>query len=213
MRFVFLGPPGVGKGTQAKRLSALRRIPHIATGDMLRHAVRSMSSAGLRTQSLMDRGELVPDELVIEIVEERLAQTDVRNGFILDGFPRTRTQAEALETILEKQQVSLSKAFYFDAPESVVVERISRRRTCKRCGANFHIKFLPPRSPGVCDHCSGELFQRRDDAEQTVRERLRVYQDQTRELVEYYLQRNLLIRIDADRPPDRVFEDLVEAAG
>lgn len=213
MRLVFLGPPGVGKGTQARRLAEARGIPHIATGDMLRQVVKSMSAAGRRAQALMERGELVPDHLVIEIVEERFACPDVRKGFILDGFPRTRAQAEALEAILRKQAATLSRVVYFDAPAAVVVERISGRRTCKKCLANFHVTFHPPSKPGICDLCGGDLFQRTDDNEDTLRERLRVYEEQTRELIEYYMRRGLLTRIDAARTPEAVFEELVEAVG
>lgn len=212
MRYVFLGPPGVGKGTQAGLLAKARGIPHIATGDMLRQAIRSMSAAGLRAQSLMERGELVPDQIVIDIVEERFASPDVRKGFILDGFPRTRAQAEALEEILRKQGAKLTRVFYFYAPDVLVVERITGRRTCKKCHANFHVTFLPPRKPGICDFCGGELVQRRDDNEGTVRERLRVYEEQTCELIEYYERRGLLTRIDATRTAAAIFEELSEAA-
>ncbi len=213
MRLVFLGPPGVGKGTQARKLSEAKKLPHVATGDMLREAIKSMSGAGFKAQSLMEKGDLVPDHIVIEIVEERFAKGDMKTGFILDGFPRTLPQAEALAAILSKQRATLGRVIYFDAPDAVLVERISGRRTCKKCQANFHIAFVPPKRAGVCDHCGGELFQRRDDTEAAVRERLRVYKEQTRELVGYYTERKLLVRIAANQPPDRVFAELMRAIG
>jgi len=213
MRLVFLGPPGVGKGTQARKLAGARKLAHVATGDMLREAIKSMSGAGLKAQALMEKGELVPDHIVIEIVEERFSKGDMKAGFILDGFPRTIPQAEALAAILAKQRMALGRVVYFDAPDSVLVTRISGRRTCKKCQANFHVAFVQPRRPGECDHCGGELFQRRDDAEDAVRERLRVYKEQTRDLVGYYTERKLLVRIAANQAPDHVFAELMRAVG
>jgi adenylate kinase len=208
MKLVFLGPPGVGKGTQAKRLAGERDLPHIATGDILRAAIRSGSEIGKKAKEIVEAGQLVPDEIVIQIIEDRFKQPDVTKGFLLDGFPRTVAQGKALATMLDRIGSGLDRVLYFDAPDETLVERISGRRSCKKCQANFHVKFLPPKAEGVCDACGGELFQRADDNEKTVRERLRVYRDQTGDLIPFYKDASLLVRIDASDAPDKVYSAL-----
>lgn len=206
LRVIFLGPPGVGKGTQAKKLSESRGVPHVATGDILREAVKNATPIGLRAKSYMDKGELVPDAVVIGIIEERFRRDDMRRGFILDGFPRTVPQAEALGALLLNLSTPAQGVLYFDASDDVIVERLSGRRTCKSCGKTYHLKFMPAKS-GVCV-CGGELVQRTDDREEAVRERLRVYQAQTAELIRYYSDRKILHRIDAARAPEAIYADV-----
>ncbi|HEY8414917.1 MAG TPA: adenylate kinase, partial [Thermaerobacter sp.] len=186
MRWIFLGPPGAGKGTQAARLAERAGVPQISTGDMLRAAVRAGTPLGLEAKRYMDAGQLVPDDVTIAIVRERLAQDDCRRGFLLDGFPRTVPQAEGLAAALEELGVGLDGVLYFDVPDEVVVERLSGRRVCPECQATYHVRFDPPREAGRCDRCGAALVQRHDDREETVRERLAVYRRQTEPLVDYY---------------------------
>jgi adenylate kinase len=208
MRVIFLGPPGVGKGTQSKKLSESHKVAHIATGDILREAVKNGTPIGLKAKSFMDKGELVPDAVVIGIIEERFQRPDVKAGFVLDGFPRTVAQAEALNDLLTRMRLPIEAVMYFDAADEVIVERISGRRTCKKCGAPYHMKFMPPKKAGVCDRCSGELEHRTDDQEDKVRNRLKVYKAQTAELISYYSDRKLLHKIDGARPPDEIFRSV-----
>lgn len=196
MRIVLLGPPGAGKGTQAQALSKLWGIPQIASGDLLRAAVREDSELGREAASYMDRGQLVPDELVLKLIAERFRKKDARDGFILDGFPRNVMQAEALAKGLERAGLKLDKAVAVKVPDEEIVKRISGRRTCRNCAAMYHVVFEPPAKPDVCDKCGGELYQREDDAEDTVRERLKVYAETTRPLLDYYGRLGMLSQVD-----------------
>ena len=198
LRIVLLGPPGAGKGTHAKILSERYKIPHISTGDILRSQIQKQTPLGQRAKSFIDSGKLVPDNLVVEMVQERLRNDDVKNGFILDGFPRTVDQAEALDEILEKAKMSLHFVLQFDTSEEVIVDRLSGRRACPNCGANYHVYNIPPKNEGICDVCSRPLIQRKDDEPETVRKRLKVYQEQTAPLIEFYKKRKLLRVVNGD---------------
>ena len=204
MRLVLLGPPGAGKGTQARALGALWGIPQVASGDLLRAVVREDSELGREAASYMDRGQLVPDELVLKLIAERLRKEDARPGFILDGFPRNVKQAEALAAGLERAGLKLDKVVAVIVPDEEIVKRISGRRTCRNCNAMYHVVFEPPKKPGVCDKCGGELYQRDDDAEETVRERLKVYAETTRPLLDHYARLGLLAQVDGVGRPDEV---------
>ena len=204
MRLVLLGPPGAGKGTQARALAALWGIPQVSSGDLLRAVVREDSDLGREAASYMDRGQLVPDELVLKLIAERLKNKDARKGFILDGFPRNVSQAEALGKGLDRVGLKLDKAVAVIVPDEEIVKRISGRRTCAKCNAMYHVAFEPPAKPGVCDKCGGELYQREDDAEETVRERLKVFAEATRPLLDHYGQQGLLAQVDGVGSTDEV---------
>jgi len=203
---VFLGPPGAGKGTQAKAVAGRYGIPHISTGDMLREALKNETALGLKAKEYMDGGLLVPDDVIVGVVAEKLAS--ISDGFLLDGFPRTVVQAEALDGILEGSEEKLDSVVYFDVDENTVVRRLSGRRTCGSCGANFHVEAMPPKKEGVCDRCGGELYQRDDDKPEVVRERMAVYQEETAPLIEYYREQGLLDEVAAGKSVDEVQEDL-----
>jgi adenylate kinase len=211
MRVVLLGPPGAGKGTQARRLAARWSVPQIATGDMLREAVARGTRLGLEARRYMDAGELVPDAVIIGLVRERLAQPDGRKGFVLDGFPRTVAQAEALDQLLEAEGTPLDRVVLFQLVDEELVIRLSGRRVCGSCGRNYHVSFSPPRVAGRCDACGGELSQRTDDEEATVRRRLAVYARDTRPLVDYYRRRGLLSTVSGAGTMDAVQAELVKA--
>jgi adenylate kinase len=196
VRLVLLGPPGAGKGTQAKQLEEELKIPQIASGDLLRLAVRNKTPLGVEAKRYMDQGTLVPDDLVIKLIEERLGDPDAARGFILDGFPRTLAQAEALRAMLERYRWAIDGVLALVVPDQEIIKRISGRRTCKNCGAMYHTIFDPPRNVGMCNKCNGELYQRDDDAEDTVKMRLEVYDTQTRPLLTYYQDQGLLKRIE-----------------
>jgi len=213
MRLVLLGPPGSGKGTQAQRLVERYKIPQISTGDIFRQAVRDQTELGKRAKEYMDRGELVPDEVVVGMVEERLGQSDCKNGFILDGFPRTIAQAEALDKLLAGKGEKLDAVLEISVPDEEVVKRLSGRRTCRQCGAMYHIEFNPPKEPGKCDKCRGELYQRDDDKEEVIKSRLQVYHSQTAPLIEYYQKEGLLKKIDGLGGIEEVFARIVDALG
>lgn len=211
MKVILLGPPGVGKGTQAKQLVEYFKIPHISTGDMLREIVKEESPVGLKVREIMNRGDLVPDDLVTEIVRLRLKKADALSGFILDGYPRTNVQAKSLDEILNDSP--LNGAIYLDASQQTLIQRLSGRRVCKKCGANFHITNMPPKSSGICDKCGGELFQRSDDQVETIKKRLNVYLRQTVSLIDYYQSRNKLIKLNADEPASVVYNTLIDILG
>jgi adenylate kinase len=196
VRLILLGPPGAGKGTQAQALSALWGIPHVASGDLLRAAVRDGTELGREARSYMDRGQLVPDKLVLQLVAQRLAQPDAQAGFILDGFPRAVSQAQALASGLERAGQKIDKVVAVIVPVDEIVKRISGRRTCRKCAAMYHTTYEPSKIAGVCDRCGGELYQREDDAEATVRERLKVYEESTRPLLDHYGRLGLLSQVD-----------------
>ena len=196
MRAILLGPPGCGKGTQAKILIDTYSIPQIATGDILREALKKGTPLGKQAQSYMDKGQLVPDDLVIQIIEERLKQDDCAGGFILDGFPRTIAQAEALDKTLTAMGLTLEHVFNIEVGDDELIKRLTGRRICKSCGASYHTIFNPPQKEGRCDTCQGELYQRDDDKEETIRNRLTVYQDQTAPLITFYHEKKILSSID-----------------
>ena len=213
MRLVLLGPPGAGKGTQARVLGELWGIPQIASGDLLRAVVRENSALGREAASYMDRGQLVPDEFVLKLVAERLQKPDAQKGFILDGFPRNVAQAQALATGLERAGLKLDKVVAVMLPDEEVVKRISGRRTCRNCAAMYHVTFEPPAKAGVCDKCGGQLYQRDDDAEQTVRERIKVYHAMTQPLLDHYRRLGLLAEVDGIGHPDEVENRILAAVG
>jgi len=195
LKIVLLGAPGAGKGTQGVVLSKNYNVPHISTGDILREAVKNGTSLGKEAKSFMDKGELVPDEVVTGIVVDRLDKQDAKSGYILDGFPRTLKQAQDLDGALNKISSGIDLVLYFEIPEAIAIERLTGRRVCKKCGANYHIKNIPPKKENVCDKCGSELFQRPDDRLETVKNRLKVYEGQTRPLIEYYTKKGILKKV------------------
>ncbi len=209
MNLVFLGLPGAGKGTQAALLAEEFDIPHISTGDMFREAVKQETELGKKAKEYMDAGDLVPDQVTIGIVRERLAQDDCRRGFILDGFPRTITQAEALEEVLQELNRELDLALLIDAPEEELVERLTGRRVCQNCGATYHVKFDPPEVEGICDECGGRLEQRDDDKSETVKKRLEVNREKTEKMVNFYSSRGILTEIDARGEIEDIQEKII----
>ncbi len=210
---VLLGPPMSGKGTQAVRLTEKLGIPHISSGDLFRENIKQKTSLGLQAKRYIENGDLVPDQVTIGMVEERLHREDCQRGALLDGFPRTIPQAEALDGILEGMGKALSAVFSIMVPEEALVERASGRRICRKCGRSYHITFDPPQEPGICDEDGGELYQREDDQPETVRQRLAVYWKQTSPLIDFYRSRGILIEIDGDQAIDEVASDLQEAVG
>ena len=213
MRLVLLGPPGAGKGTQARMLEARLHAPQIASGDLLRAAVRNKTALGLEAKGFMDKGTLVPDELVLKLIAERLDQPDAKSGFLLDGFPRTVEQAQTLAQMLEARGEQLDKVVAIILPDEEVVKRISGRRTCRNCGAMYHLIYDPPLNMGICNNCQGELYQRDDDAEDTVKMRLEVYAASTRPLLDYYDQKGVLAKIDGIGRPEEIEGRIIVALG
>ena len=213
MRLVLLGPPGAGKGTQAKLLQEHFRIPKISTGDILREAVKDGTSLGKQAKEYMDRGELVPDAVIIDIVQERLAAADCRDGFLIDGFPRTVAQAEALEGMLARRDLALDGAISLRVPRKELVKRLSGRRTCRQCGTMFHIRFNPPKKDLVCDNCGGELYQRDDDREETIEARMEVYDRESAPLHEHFRDLGALYEVDGSKTTDQVFQQILRKLG
>jgi adenylate kinase len=212
VRVAFLGPPGAGKGTQARDLAQEWRVLHLATGDMLREAVATGSPLGREAKTYMDQGALVPDDVIIRMMAERLGDAAGR-GFILDGFPRTIAQAEALARLLKDLGQTLDTVVNFDVSEPELLRRLTGRRVCRKCGHTYHLTSNPPKRPGVCDACGGELYQRDDDTEATVRNRLEVYRRQTAPLLDYYRQRNLLVTVSGEGPLATIRDAIRAAAG
>lgn len=210
MNLIFLGPPGAGKGTQAKMVTGKYGIPQISTGDILRHALKEKTSMGLKAKEFMDAGKLVPDEVVIGIINDRLHEADCKKGFILDGFPRTVPQAEALKGLLEKKCCRIDAVIDLAVEERFLMERLTGRRTCKNCGMGYHTIFSPASNAGVCDKCGGELFQRDDDNEATVTKRYKVYKEQSELLGAYYSPSGRYWKIDGAAPMEQVFKRIVE---
>lgn len=208
MRLVIMGPPGAGKGTQSALISSKYGIPHVSTGDMFREILKRSDDLANRIRKYVESGELVPDELVVEMVRDRICRPDCERGFILDGFPRTVAQAEALDRMLESAGKELNAALYLRVSEEAVVRRLSRRRVCESCGAIYHLDYNPPKRPRVCDRCGGRLIQRDDDREEVIRERLRVYHEQTEPLINYYGEKGLLVEIDGCKEIHEVWEDV-----
>jgi adenylate kinase len=211
MQIVIFGPPGAGKGTQAKFISEGFNIPHISTGDILRENVREGTPLGKKAKAFMDKGALVPDELLIDLIKERLQKPDTRKGFLLDGYPRTLTQAKALDEILDDINKKLDAVVNVDVGANELVKRLGGRLTCKKCQASYNIKTNPPKVPGVCDQCGGELYQRADDTEAAIKNRIAVYKKQTQPLIDYYRKKGLLIDIDGEREIDEVRSDIMKA--
>ena len=212
-RVVLLGPPGAGKGTQAKLLQEEFAACQISTGDILRKAVVERTPLGKEAAQYLDSGALVPDDVIVKLVAERLKEKDCERGFILDGFPRTIPQAGSLDAILKQMGLSLNRVLSVRVPRAVIIERLAGRRSCKNCGALSHIAFSPSKRSGICDRCGGELYQRQDDDEETIANRLKVYENQTAPLVEYYRERDLLLEIDGVGAIDEIRARVREALG
>lgn len=210
MNIIFLGPPGAGKGTQAKVLIEKFNIPQISTGDMLRENVAKGTELGMKAKEYMEKGQLVPDEIILDMVKDRLSQADAQKGFILDGFPRTVAQAEALDKMLSEMGKKIEYVLALMVPDEDLVIRLTGRRTCKNCGMMYHIKFKPPKEEGKCDACGGELYQRPDDNEETVRNRLKVYHESTAPLLDYYKKKGVLFEIDGSKSIEEITKQLLE---
>jgi len=219
MHIVLLGSPGVGKGTQARLISQRYNVPQISTGDLLREALCNSTPLGLKAKKYMGRGELVPDELMIALIEERLNGQDTKDGFILDGFPRTIAQARGLDRILRQMKSPLDLVLEIEATPSIIIRRLEGRRLCQNCGKDYHLVYHPPRENGVCDECGSRLYQRKDDRARTIKNRLRVYRDQTLPLREYYSERGILGTVSGNELPLEVFGNIcailekIEVAG
>lgn len=211
MNLILLGPPGAGKGTQAKLISSNFKVPHISTGDIFRANISQNTELGIRAKQYMDKGLLVPDEVTIDIVKDRLTNDDCKNGFLLDGFPRTVKQAEALDEFLNENGSKIDASILIDVPKENIFERMTGRRVCSKCGASYHIKFNPTKVEGKCDLCGSPVVQRKDDSEETVKERLDVYDKQTQPLVEYYKSQKVLKPVDGAQDINKVFEDISNA--
>ncbi len=205
MNIVLFGPPGAGKGTQAKELTKKYGIPHISTGDILRANVRDGTELGMKAKEYMDRGELVPDTVLIGLIRNRLNEPDCKEGYLLDGYPRTIPQADALDIILREIGKLLDVVINIDVSDDSLVERLSGRRTCPTCGESYHVVFNPPEQQGVCDACGSQLYQRDDDREEVIRQRLAVYNQKTKPLIDYYAKAGILVNIDGSRSVDEVF--------
>ncbi len=213
MKIILMGPPGAGKGTQAEKLVDLYQIPHISTGDMFRKAQKEGTELGLKAKSYMDQGQLVPDEVTVGIVKERLAEDDCKGGFLLDGFPRTVQQADALDGILVELGMALDRVVNIEVDKAFLVDRLTGRRVCRSCGATFHVTNKAPKVEGVCDKCGGELYQRNDDKVETVSNRLDVYAAQTAPLIEYYQSKGIMSSIDGSKSMEDVLADIRTALG
>ena len=213
MKIIMLGAPGAGKGTQAKQIAGKYSIPHISTGDIFRANIKNGTELGKKAKEYMDQGLLVPDELTCDLVVDRIGQDDCKNGFVLDGFPRTIPQAEALTDALNKLGQKMDYAIDVDVPDETIVKRMSGRRACLDCGATYHIVSIPPKQEGICDVCGSELVLRDDDKPETVQKRLDVYHEQTQPLIDYYKKEGILKSVDGTQPMEKVFEDIVAILG
>ncbi len=208
MNIVLLGPPGAGKGTQAKKIAEHYSLPHISTGDILRENISNNTSLGVRAKSYMAKGELVPDELLITIIRDRLSKPDCSKGFLLDGYPRTVPQADALQMILTESNKKLDVVLNIEVDDEELIKRLSGRRVCASCGMSYHMIFNPPKEDEICDKCKGKLYQREDDKPEAIRNRLIVYKKQTQPLIEYYTRKGLLRTVDGGKDIPEIFEDI-----
>jgi len=208
MKIILIGPPGAGKGTQAEKLAVCKNVPRITTGDLFRRAVQEKTALGLKVQSYLEKGALVPDGVVLDLMSERMSKADCKAGFILDGFPRTLGQAEGLKKWMEKNSLRFDAVVVLEVPDDEAVIRISGRRQCGACGSAYHVRFQPPKQAGVCDKCGGALIQRKDDQKGTVRHRLQIYASDTAPLVRFYDQAGLLKKVDGLKKPDVVFQSI-----
>ena len=213
MKLIMLGAPGAGKGTQAARVAAELQIPHISTGDIFRANIKNGTELGKKAKAFMDAGKLVPDELTCDLVADRIAKDDCANGFILDGFPRTIPQAEALDKVLVSRGEKVDYAVNIDVPDEAIISRMSGRRACVTCGATYHIQFNPPKKEGICDNCGGELILREDDKPETVKTRLNVYHEQTQPLIDFYQAKGVLVTVDGTQALDDVFKAILAKIG
>lgn len=213
MKIIMLGAPGAGKGTQAKKIAEKYSIPHISTGDIFRANIKNGTELGMKAKTYMDQGLLVPDELVVDLVVDRLGQEDCANGCVLDGFPRTIPQAEALDAALTKVGQAVDYAINVEVPDGNIVNRMSGRRACVNCGATYHIVYAPTKVENVCDTCQGDLILRDDDKPETVQKRLNVYHEQTQPLIDYYTKKNILVEVDGTVDIDDVFAAIVKVLG
>ena len=213
MRIILLGPPGAGKGTQAAGIVEKYNIPHISTGDIFRKNIKEGTELGKKAKGFIDQGLLVPDELTVGLVTDRISQPDCEKGFMLDGFPRSVAQAQHLDKYLKEVGISLDKVVNIEVDKDILVGRAVGRRICKSCGATYHVEFNPPKADGVCDVCGGELYQRADDNEETVSKRIQVYLDETKPLVDYYSKEGIIANINGEQSIDKVFADIVDALG
>ena len=213
MRIILLGPPGAGKGTQAAGIVEKYNIPHISTGDIFRKNIKEGTDLGKKAKEYMDQGLLVPDELTVGLVTDRITQDDCKNGFMLDGFPRNVSQAEQLDAFLKENNIALSNVINIEVDKNILVSRAVGRRICKSCGATYHVEFNPPKIEGVCNVCQGELYQRADDNEETVSKWIQVYLDETKPLADYYAKVGILSNINGQQSIDEVFGDIVAALG
>ncbi len=211
MKLLILGPPGAGKGTQAVQISKKFDIPHISTGDIFRANIKGNTPLGKKAMEYMNKGELVPDELTCDLVFDRIMQDDAKKGFLLDGFPRNIFQAEKLDEVLKQRNLKLDCVINVSVEDSVLIERAVGRRLCKECGATYHIKFNTTKVEGICDECGGSLYQRDDDKEETIKNRIDVYNKSTKPLIDYYTKQNIIANIDGQKDIDVVFDDIVKA--
>jgi len=212
MRLILLGPPGAGKGTQAIRLAQKLELPHISTGDILRQNVKDGTPLGVEAKNYMESGLLVPDELLSRLLVQRFEQPDVKEGFILDGYPRNLNQAKKLDDILGRIQMAIDLVVYLDTSDSVIIQRLTGRLVCSKCGANFQKTNMPPKKDGICDHCGGSLYQRTDDKEETVKKRIEVYKNEVASLIKYYDEKKKLHRLSADGDAGIVLHKIIDLA-
>ena len=213
MKIIMLGAPGAGKGTQAKMIADKYSVPHISTGDIFRANIKNGTELGKKAKEFMDKGQLVPDELTVEILLDRVAQDDCKNGYVLDGFPRTIPQADVLDKELTKLGDKVDFAINVDVPDENIIRRMSGRRACLKCGATYHIEHIPPKQEGICDTCGSELVQRDDDKPETVKNRLSVYHEQTQPLIDYYTKKNILKTVDGTKDMQEVFNEITGILG
>ena len=213
MKIIMLGAPGAGKGTQAQMIAEQYHIPHISTGDIFRANIKNGTELGKKAKEFMDKGQLVPDELTVQLLLDRVAQDDCKDGYVLDGFPRTIPQADVLDQELTKLGDKVDYAINVDVPDENIIHRMSGRRACLKCGATYHIEHIPPKKEGICDKCGSELVQREDDKPETVKNRLSVYHEQTQPLIDYYTRKNILKTVDGTRDMKDVFSDIITILG